>query len=37
VKEVIDPIIFGKIDGCTDRFFIAQWDDDVKIEDIVGA
>lgn len=37
IKEVIDPIIFGRIDGCTDRFFIAQWDDDVKIEDIVGA
>jgi hypothetical protein len=37
VKEVVDPIIFGRVDGCTDRFFIAQWDDDVKIEDIVGA
>ncbi len=36
VKEVPDPIIFGRIDGCEDRFFIAQWDDDVKIEDIIG-
>lgn len=36
IKEIIDPILFGRIDGCPDRFFIAQWDDDVKIEDIVG-
>ena len=35
VKEVKDPIVFGRINGCTDRFFIAQWDDDVKIEDIL--
>lgn len=35
VKELPDPIIFGKINGCTDYFFIAQWDDDVKIEDII--
>jgi len=34
--EVPDPIIFGRIEGCTDRFFIAQWDDDVTIEEIVG-
>lgn len=32
-----DPIIFGLVDGCTDLFFIAQWDDDVKIEDILKA
>lgn len=31
-----DPIIFGRINGCTDRFYICQWDDDVKIEDILG-
>ena len=37
VKEIIDPIIFGRIDGCTDRFFVCQWDSDVSIEDIVGA
>ena len=35
IKEVKDPIVFGRIDGCSDRFFIAQWDDDVKIEDIL--
>lgn len=30
-----DPIIFGLINGCVDKFFITQWDDDVKIEDIL--
>jgi len=37
VKKVPDPILFGRINGCDDRFFIAQWDDDVKIEDILQA
>ena len=35
VEERKDPIIFGRINGCPDRFFIAQWDDDVKVEDIL--
>lgn len=30
-----DPIIFGLIDNCVDKFFVTQWDDDVKIEDIL--
>ena len=30
-----DPIIFGRIKGVEDRFFVAQWDNDVKIEDIL--
>jgi hypothetical protein len=30
-----DPIIFGLINDCVDKFFITQWDDDVKIEDIL--
>lgn len=30
-----DPIIFGRIEGCSDRFFVAQWENDVKIEDIL--
>jgi len=37
VQELIDPILFGCIQGTNDKFFIAQWDDDVKIEDIVNA
>jgi len=35
IKEVKDPIVFGRIDGCSDYFFISQWDDDVKIEYIM--
>ena len=34
-EEVKDPILFGVIEGCTDKFFISQWDDDVKVEDII--
>ncbi len=36
IKKVNDPLLFGRINGCPDRFFIDQWDDDVKIEDILG-
>ncbi len=35
IVNVKDPILFGRIKGCPDRFFIGQWDDDVKIEDIL--
>jgi hypothetical protein len=35
VVKVPDPILFARINGCTDRFFIDQWDDDVSIEDIL--
>lgn len=35
IINVKDPILFGRITGCPDRFFIGQWDDDVKIEDIL--
>jgi hypothetical protein len=35
VKEYKDPIVFGKINGCSDLFFVAQWDNDVSIEDIL--
>lgn len=34
--EYKDPIVFGRIEGCGDRFYIAQWDNDVKIEDLLG-
>lgn len=37
IQKVKDPILFGKIDGFNELFFfIAQWGDDVKIEDIIG-
>lgn len=31
-----DPIVFGRIEGCDDRFFIAQWGDDVSITDLIS-
>ena len=36
VQEYKDPIIFGCINGCDDKFYIAQWDNDVKIEQILN-
>lgn len=35
IVDVKDPILFGRIKGCPDRFYIDQWDNDVKIEDIL--
>ncbi len=37
VEERPDPIIFGRVDKSPDRFFVTQWDDDVRIEDILRA
>lgn len=36
IREVADPILFGRVNGCPDRFFIAQWDHDVSISDLIG-
>lgn len=30
-----DPIVFGLVDGCTDRFFVAEWGTDVSINDLL--
>lgn len=35
VSKVPDPILFGVITGSDNKYFIAQWDDDVRIEDIL--
>ena len=35
IHEYKDPIVFGVINGCPDKFFVAQWLDDIKIEDIL--
>lgn len=35
VRVVPDPIVFGVIHGCTNKYFVCQWDEDVKIEDIL--
>lgn len=31
-----DPILFGRVRGCQDRFYVAQWDNDIRIEDLIG-
>ena len=31
-----DPIVFGLVDGCTDRFYIAEWGNDVSINDLLA-
>lgn len=36
LRVVADPILFGCITGCADRFFIAQWGDDVNFDQLVG-
>lgn len=37
IRKVKDPILFGKIGDFKNLyFFIAQWGDDVNIEDIIG-
>lgn len=35
IKNVKDPLLFGRINKCSDRFFIAQWGDDVSITDLL--
>jgi len=35
IKDVKDPLLFGRITGTPNRFFIAQWDNDVSIMDLI--
>lgn len=35
IVDVKDPILFGRITDCPDRFFIAEWDSDVSIKDLL--
>lgn len=35
VTTVPDPIVFGVIDGCGNKFFISQWGNDVSIEQLL--
>lgn len=30
-----DPILFGCVNNCPDKFFISQWDMDISIEDLL--
>lgn len=36
VRVIPDPIVFGIIEGCDNKYFITQWDNDVSIEDILS-
>lgn len=35
IRDVKDPLLFGRISSCPDRFFIDQWDHDVSIKDLL--
>lgn len=35
VEKRIDPILFGCIEGCKDKFAVAQWDNDITVEEII--
>ncbi len=35
IQEVKDPLLFGRVNGCFDHFFIDQWGEDVKITDLL--
>lgn len=35
IKNVKDPLLFGLVNGTANRFFIAQWDTDISIDDLL--
>ena len=35
VNSVKDPLLLGRINGSSDRYFLAQWGKDVKLDDII--
>lgn len=35
IKEVKDPVVFGVINGTSDKFFITQWDTDITITELL--
>ena len=35
VVKVKDPLLLGRINGDTTRYFIAQWDDDIKLDNLI--
>jgi hypothetical protein len=35
VNAVKDPLLLGRINGSQSRYFIAQWGDDVKLDDVI--
>lgn len=35
VEGIHDPLLLGRIDGSDERFFIAQWGDDIQLDDLL--
>lgn len=35
VNAIKDPLLLGRVNDCTDRFFLKQWGEDVKLDDII--
>jgi hypothetical protein len=35
VVKLPDPIVFGRVNGCTDRFYVCEWGVDVSINDLL--
>lgn len=35
LAELPDPLLLGRINGVNDRFFIAQWDNDICLDDLL--
>jgi len=35
LESLPDPILFGRIEGSEDRFVIAQWDNDITLDDLI--
>lgn len=37
IKNVKDPLLFGRVNGTPNKFFIDQWDTDISIDDLLKA
>lgn len=35
VNAVRDPLLLGRLDGKSERYFLAQWGDDVSLDDVI--
>lgn len=35
VEHVRDPFLLGRVEGSEDRYFIAAWDDDIALDDVI--
>jgi len=35
VKGIHDPLLLGRVNDCEDRYFIAQWGEDISLDDVI--